>query len=215
MAPTSVHDRATEVRRATRASIYLAAALCRDGCSIPVKIRNMSSTGALLEGAALPSAGALVQLVRGCLIVHGLVAWSVDSRCGVKFSGCVDVQQWRAAPANNEQQGDQTVRQVKASPAPAAHSQHLQGAQPGNGAGADLSEDLRRASRLLESLGGILAGDPEIVMHHGPALQNLDIAMQAIAAVEAIMAGRSDLEIDGIKLLALRRSADWALQHLS
>lgn len=214
--PTLVHDRAAEERAAARASIYLAAALYCDGSSSPVKIRNMSTTGALVEGAVLPSAGALVQLVRGRLIVHGLVAWSAGSRCGIKFSGCVDVQQWRAAPANNEQQRvDETVRQLKAGAAPPQSSHSQPSPQLGNCAGTELSQDLQRALKLLERLSGTLAGDLEIVERHGPTLQNLDIAMQAIAAVDAIIAGRSDLEIDGVKLLALRKSADQALRQAS
>jgi hypothetical protein len=44
-------------------------------------------------------------------------------------------------------------------------------------------------------------------------MQNLDIAMQVIAAVQAIIAGHCDFEIDGAKLQGLRRSADQALQR--
>jgi len=44
-------------------------------------------------------------------------------------------------------------------------------------------------------------------------LQNLDIAMQVIAVVESIIAGRSDFEVDGVKLAGLRRSADQALHQ--
>lgn len=215
MAPTLVRSRAVDARGSTRASLYLAAALYCDGSSSPVKIRNISSTGALVEGAVIPSIGTLVQLVRGGLIVHGLVAWSVDGRCGLKFSGCVDVQQWRAAPNNSEQQRvDEVVRLVRAGAVPLAVPQPSQlrpheSCEPGE----TLSGDLRRASELLDNLGGALASDVDIVTRHGPALQNLDIAMQVIAAVEAVIAGRSDLEIDSTKLPGLRRSADQALQR--
>lgn len=216
MVPTSVHSRAADARGASRASLYLAAALYCDGFSSPVKIRNISSTGALIEGLLIPAMGSLVQLVRGDLIVHGLVAWSVEGRCGLKFSGSVDVQRWRAAPSNGEQQRvDEIVRLVKAGAVPlpvpplseVGHSDEI--LDPG----LELSGDLRRASGLLDTLGGILASDPDIVTRHGTALQNLDIAMQVIAAVEAIIGGHSDFEIDATKLQGLRRSADQALQR--
>ena len=216
MVPTSVHNRAADARAAARASLYLAAALYCDGTSSPVKIRNISTTGALLEGATIPAEGSLVQLVRGGLIVHGLVAWASDCRCGLKFSGSVDVQQWRASPSNSEQQRvDEIVRLVKAGAVPLPVPPLSQIAEPAQvrETSADLSADLRRASKLLEVLGGVLASDPELVMQHGTALQNLDIAMQVIAAVEAIIAGDSDLEIDATKLPGLRRSADQALQQ--
>ena len=216
MVPTSVHNRAADARAAARASLYLAAALYCDGTSSPVKIRNISTTGALLEGATIPAEGSLVQLVRGGLIVHGLVAWASDCRCGLKFSGSVDVQQWRASPSNSEQQRvDEIVRLVKAGAVPLPVPPLSQIAEPAQvrETSADLSADLRRASKLLEVLGGVLASDPELVMQHGTALQNLDIAMQVISAVEAIIAGDSDLEIDATKLPGLRRSADQALQQ--
>jgi len=77
---------------------------------------------------------------------------------------------------------------------------------------AEISGDLRRALALLDRLGEALAGDPDTVTRHGTALQKLDIAMQVVSAVEAIVTGESDPEIDATKLSGLRRSADQALQ---
>lgn len=215
MAPTSVHSRAADARTASRASLYLAATLYCDGSSSPVKIRNISSAGVLIEGVVIPSVGSLVQLVRGGLIVHGLVAWSVEDRAGIKFSGTVDVQQWRAVPKNGEQQRvDEVVRLVKAGavPLPVTPLAYSRANEGGPESPPDLSEDLRRALALLDSLGRTLAGDTGIVARHGVALQNLDIAMQVISAVEAIVTGQSDPEIDATKLSGLRRSASQALQ---
>lgn len=211
MTAASTQSRAAEARTAPRGSLYLAAALYCDGSPVPVKIRNMSISGALVEGAVLPQVGALVQLIRGALIVHALVAWTADGRCGLKFSGAVDVQLWRAATTNAEQQRvDEVVRLVKAGVVPLPVpplAQSTRQAEPG----VELSGDLRRASELLDGLGAALASDPDVVMRHGTALQSLDIAMQVIAAVETIIAGRSDLGTDAVKLAGLRRSADQAL----
>src|SRR5689334_1726228 len=108
-----------DLREEPRASLYLAASLFCDGFSMPVKIRNLSNTGALLELPAPLTSGGVVQLVRGSLIVHGLVAWAESKRCGLKFSGAVDVQRWRASPAHSEQQRvDAVVRTVKAGAVP-------------------------------------------------------------------------------------------------
>lgn len=209
MVPTSVYSRAGDARAASRSSLYLAAALYCDGASSPVKIRNISSAGALLEGMPVPDAGSLVQLVRGDLIVHGLIAWADDKRCGIKFSGTVDVQQWRAAPGNSEQQRvDDVVRLVKAGAVPLPVPPL---AGPEDIAGP-VAADIRRALDLLDRLGEALAGDEEVITRHCTALQNLDIAMQVIAAVGAIATGDSDPEIDAIKLAGLRRSADQALR---
>lgn len=216
MVPTSLQNREAEARTANRSSIYLAAALYCDGSSSPVKIRNISETGALIEGTALPGIGSLVQLVRGGLIVHALVAWTGDGRCGLKFSGCVKVQQWRAVPSNNEQQRvDDIVRLVKAGAVPLPVLHLAQADAPGNAddEGENIRGDLRRAAELLADLGEALAGDVAVVTSHGTALQNLDIAMQMIAAVESIIAGHNDPDSDAAKLSGLRRSADQALKQ--
>jgi hypothetical protein len=157
-----------------------------------------------------------VQLVRGGLIVHGLVAWSDDRRCGLKFSGRVDVQQWRAAPANLEQQRvDEVVRLVKAGTVPlpvGSLAQSREGIET-PGSTEQLSKDLQRASDLLDNLGGLLASDADVVLRHGQSLQDLDIAMQVIAAVAGMVEGNADPRDGGAKLEALRRSADQALQR--
>lgn len=176
----------------------------------------MSISGALVEGGALPSVGAVVQLIRGSLIVHGIVVRSAEDRCGLKFSGGVDVQQWRATTTNTEQQRvDEVVRLVKAGAVPLPVPPLIQLGQHHErlALGPQLSDDLQRASELLDDLGSVLASDPDVVTRYGPALQNLDIAMQVIAAVEKIISGDCAMNTDATKLLGLRRSADQALRR--
>lgn len=208
----------SDARGASRASIFLAAVLYNEGSPCPVKIRNISPTGALVEGPVIPAVGTPVQLVRGGLIANGLVAWAVEGRCGLKFSSCVDVQQWRATPVNSEQKRvDEVVRLVKAGAVPLPIPPIVRMGSPGDleDMAAELAGDLGRASELLNHLGGTLAADCDVVTRHGTALQKLDIAVQVIAAVEAIIAGRSDTASDGAKLLGLRKSMDQALQPSS
>ena len=207
-----MYTRATDARTVCRPDLHLAAALYCDGVSSAVRIRNISSAGALLHGLLVPDAGSLVQLVRGGLIVHGLVAWAEQGRCGIKFSGTVDVEQWRAVPGNSEQERvDEVVRLVKAGAVPLPVPP-LDLAEKDGDPAAELSGDLGRALALLDCLGEALAADRDIVTGHATALQNLDIAMQVIAAVQAIVTGESDPQIDATKLSGLRRSADQALR---
>lgn len=202
-------------RRAERTSLYLAAALSFDGSSTPVMIRNISAAGALIEGATLPKAGAVLHLVRGALAVRGIAMWATGGRCGVSFSDNIDVQQWRAARKNTEQQRvDEVVRLVKAGAVPLpvrsfGHSSKGGENAPGS---AELSRDLRLVSDLVGRLGEELARDSELVKRHGAALQLVDIAMQIIGAVETTLAGREDAGNSAAKLEGLRRSADEALR---
>lgn len=192
---------------------YLPATLYCDGACCSVRIQNIAATGALVEGGPIPSPGTLVQLVRGELIVHGLVAWSAESQFGLKFSGSVDVQQWLAGPANCHQQWvDEVVSLVKAGAVPLP--------VPGLGvpeedgkpvSAADLAGDLGRASELIGKLGDILVGDMDLVMRHGDALQNLDIAKQVIVAVQMCLANQARGPADAARLCGLRRSAEQAL----
>lgn len=214
MEPASRQSRAADAREAPRLSTFLAATLYCDGASSPVKIRNIASAGALLDAAVVPPAGALVQLVRGGLIVHGLVAWSAEGRCGLKFSGSIDVQEWRAAPANREQERvDEVVRLVKAGavPLPVASLSQPQDSDEVPDHCGELSGELRRTSDLLESLGEVLANDPDVVARHGDALQSLDIALQMIGSVDAILATHKETCTEAPGRPGLRICADQAL----
>lgn len=192
-----------------RASLYLAASLYCDGQSVPVKIRNLSTMGARLELSTPVTGSGVVQLVRGPLIVFALIIWTEGNRCGLKFSGAVDVQRWRSAPANGEQQRvDEIMRLVKSgavlpsvTPTPACEAKEER----------PLSADLKLAAELLGRLGERLAGDDAVIAAHGSELQSLEIAMQMIGAVEAMLSGQSDLISDASKIISLRRSADQAL----
>ena len=207
--------RSADGRTSARRSIYLAAALRSNGCSSPVRIKNIAATGALVEGGAVPSAGTNVQLVRGDLIVHCLVAWCVNGRCGLKFSGSIDVQRWCAVPANLEQQrADEIVALVKAGavPLPVPALRASEGCNEASNAAAQLSSDLQRVSGLLDSLGDTLTSDPDLVSRYGSELQNLDIAVQVIASLQAALTSDVALQ-DGGKLANLRRGADQVLQR--
>lgn len=204
-----------DARDAPRTSLYITATLFCEGASNPVRVRNISPAGALIEAVHSPSAGSLVQLVRGNLIVHALVAWADGGRCGLKFSGSVDVQRWRASPTNTEQlKVDEVVRLVKAGAVPlrVAAFDTEPGTTNFEAGHGELGVDLQRAIDLLQKMGDALAFDDRVAAEHGSVLQNLDIASQVVRAVKEIMSGDLDLNIHATKLAGLRRSADQALR---
>lgn len=202
-------ETAPDRRSECRSSLYLAASLYCDGASHPVKIRNISTTGALVEVLTAVAPGSLVQLVRGALIVHGLVLWTEDGKLGLKFSGGIDVSQWRRPVGNAEQRRvDDIVRLVKAGAVPLPVNVPPGDIPPGiDGPSADL----RRAATLLGRLGDRLATDAIVVANYPAELQNLDVAIQMIEAVRLLLESREDLATDSEKFASLRRSADQAL----
>ena len=63
----------------------MAASIEAAGITVPVKLRNLSSEGALIEGDRLPSVGSPVTFHKKELSLAGHVAWITGNRAGVAF----------------------------------------------------------------------------------------------------------------------------------
>lgn len=72
-------------RRQRRAQVLMSAALELSGTSLPVKLRNLSADGALVEGSDLPVEGAEVVFRRQELSVAARVIWVRSGRAGLSF----------------------------------------------------------------------------------------------------------------------------------
>lgn len=73
-------------RRSSRSNVLLAATIEAFGKAIPVKLRNLSTEGALIEGKNLPLEGSKVVFKRNELSVESHVAWVLDDHAGVAFT---------------------------------------------------------------------------------------------------------------------------------
>ena len=208
MQDSSRHDDAAGGRADARTNLFMAATLRVAGNDIPIKIRDLSSTGAQIESAVQPEIGAAITLIRGRLSVEGRAIWCVESRCGLQFAARVSVPDWMANPVNREQRRvDNIVTAVKAGTKPrAAPADQKSQEQP------QAAEDLERVALLLDCLGETLANDPALIAKHGIALQNLDIAMQTLNALAATMkAGPPADTATMVRLNELRTSCAEAL----
>jgi hypothetical protein len=202
-------DRGIEARSSPRTNLFLAAVLRGPKYSAPVKLRNMSSTGALVEAAAIPPVKSEVRLVRGSLMVPASVVWSTEGRCGLRFSSLVSVQEWMAPPANREQERvDEAVRLIKsgAIPFPPAPGPEIANQ-------AQFGSDLRSIARLLELLAEHLVSNEETVLAHGDELQNLDVAVQTLNAVASSLADDADEPSMVTRIDNLRASYRRALER--
>ena len=72
-------------RRLRRSNVLLAASIEVSGASFPVKLRNLSTEGALIEGEGLPVEGSEVLFRRNDLSVNSRVAWVHGRHAGVAF----------------------------------------------------------------------------------------------------------------------------------
>ena len=104
-APDPAHQRA-EVRN----NMFVVAVLYGAGGSVPVRVRNMSRGGALVESADTPGEGQHVRLSRGSLSVRGHIAWQRDNRAGIRFDTAIDVSDW--LPLGARPTGQQRVDEI-------------------------------------------------------------------------------------------------------
>ena len=76
----------TQNRRSRRSNVLLSASIEFSGTSIPVKLRNLSSEGALIEGDKLPVEGSEVVFRKSELSIPGRIAWVEGKRAGLGFA---------------------------------------------------------------------------------------------------------------------------------
>ena len=73
-------------RKSRRSNVLMAASLELSGTALPVKLRNLSADGALVEGDTLPVEGASIMFRKGDLSMAGTVAWVKGRQAGVSFA---------------------------------------------------------------------------------------------------------------------------------
>ena len=79
----------TQNRRSRRSNVLLAATIEAFGNAIVVKLRNLSTEGALIEGKNLPLEGAKVVFKRNELSVDSHIAWVLGDQAGVAFTRAI------------------------------------------------------------------------------------------------------------------------------
>jgi len=78
-------DRPGGSRRAVRETAMIPAAIMTVTDSLTVDLLDMSTTGACIRGADLPSPGQEVLILIGRLEAFGSVVWRDQDRCGIRF----------------------------------------------------------------------------------------------------------------------------------
>jgi len=186
--PRCMEPASTDVRLHSRTHVFVLATLSSDAASCPVYVRNMSPTGALVEGSAFPGPGTPVDLRRGSLRAAGRIVWAEGRRAGITFNSAVHVADWMSRQSDTHQHRvDDAVRAVKLGTA-LRLSAELDPAVPHKISVRDELEKLRAELGGLEST---LAGNPALVAAC-PQIQCLDIALQRIEKIMTALAGQRD-----------------------
>ena len=84
---------ASQNRKNRRSNVLMSASLELSGTSVPVKLRNLSADGALVEGDKLPVEGSSIMFRKGDLSTAGTVAWVKGRQAGVSFAHKLDPDQ--------------------------------------------------------------------------------------------------------------------------
>jgi hypothetical protein len=193
--PSSENSQPDGQHRSSRTNLLLSGTIEARDIRSSVRIRNLSETGALLEGAALPKVGEHLVLRRLDLEIGATVIWSASSRCGVTFSGTISVDHWRAgswvAPRLSEKQEE--VDRIQ-SAVRAGKGENLHGILPDLAVQTTIFTDKRIADellavqQLLEKMGDQLSDDAGVVQRHSLTLQSFDQACQSLGRLIDILA---------------------------
>lgn len=169
-------NRSDDAREDPRTHLLVMATLYAQSGSAPVRIRNMSPSGALVESPVLPEPGSRVMLKRGSLEASGEIAWRFEGRAGIAFLGAVYVSDWMSRQPGPQHWVDEIVSACRAVDRPPAG---LAGLAPGDRATPGAEAELLMLRADLERLGNALVTDPILVATH-PEIQFIDISLQRI-----------------------------------
>lgn len=162
-------DESGEKRNDERSNVFLSATLHDGHRSVPVRIRNLSGMGALVDGEGFPAAGVRISLARGELQVPGIMARSIGTSAGLSFDSAIDVEAWVKRVGHSGQQGvDGMISVVRNSDVKSSSKRH----------GRQTS--LVELSRALDESCEQLARIDTLVRSHGEELMKLDSIAQAL-----------------------------------
>lgn len=170
-------------RSEMRNSIFVIASLSFGGRSERVKMRDISASGALIEGPILPIAGTPCRLVRGELAIEAVVVWANSGRIGLKFRNRTQVKAWLPSGQMTQSQVDQEVATAKAElvgKPPASPNRTLQSPLLTN-------VDINAVADALATLADELADDPVVVGRFMSKLQQLDVGVQTLRKVAELV----------------------------
>lgn len=199
--------------RAPRKNLLLTATIRSQGVTAPVRIRNLSEKGAMVDGQALPEPGASLILQRLEVEMRGVVAWRAEGRCGIQFEGAASVDEWvagRRAPAAIFGHGQSRVDQIQAAIRSGRDiaDEDVPAAGPAEiitDPEARVAEELDHVQRMLDDVAADLIRDMALLQRHGEALQRFDNACQILNQLSAILKAKDrPAAIAAVNLEALR-----------
>lgn len=172
-----------------RARVMLAATVQASGLWADVRVRNISETGALLEGETLPELGSRLRLQRGECQAEGEVIWARAGRCGIRFDEPIVVSQWAGVQIPSAGQVHAAGALRGEPPLPVSL---LARPAPGPECEAQLprriAEELAYVQRLIGNIAREMAANPQVIHRHARAFQDFDLASRMLGHLARVLA---------------------------
>lgn len=174
----------------------LAAALEFDGEQHAVFLRNLSVTGALVEGRTLPLAGDRVVLYRDQHRVPATVIWSEGNRCGLSFSAQVTLDAMIKRPkpgasSTPHQARIDAIQRALRENRPIPNFNETESVVGASAAGRRLGDEVGYAQRLIETVNDTLSSDAYVLGRYAVILQQIDEAEQLLRKIALSLARSS------------------------
>lgn len=160
-------------REHVRSNVFLSAVLDCGTVSSPVRVRNISAMGALLETKDSFHEGAPIILRRGDLRASGHIAWSDQGSCGIRFRHPIHIARWiKRVEHAGQRRVDEVVARVRSGQSVTEDSAF--GAEP-----PSLAE-LEEIAEELTQLSQDLANTSDLAVERGEELVRLDTLAQRL-----------------------------------
>ena len=166
-------------RSEPRMSLFVMASMTARSVSGPVKVRNLSKFGGLIDGPQLPELGEALQLRRGGLSASGRVVWSSGTKAGLRWDDPVAVTDWLPSHRSGQAIVDDTFQRMRGA---GGKEQARRQTSPSHMLPYDQVQ-LGQSAEALDALADALAEHPDIVARLASELQVLDTAAQVLRKI--------------------------------
>lgn len=174
-------------RRESRPELFLTALLKGTFGAHPVRVRNLSTGGALVEVQLKLRPGEEVQLIRAHHAVRARVAWASEGRAGLNFDKAVDIKKWvPSLDASHQMAVDRQLVMLRNAPDVAQSEQPLDERSP-DVIRERVAEETAALSRQIEICLDELAAFAPLVVRLPGTLQQLEKVSQTLDHLAQIL----------------------------
>lgn len=184
-----------DLRAYRRTKMFLSATMELKDSACPVKVRNLSPTGAMIEAREMPNPGTTLMLSRGGLAAAAEVVWSKPEFFGVRFTMDVDVARWIAEGVSQSSGKAPLTKGVTASEADSSHA--AERSFDDTVVLSRMSEEISYLGRVMGHVGHLLSEDPLLRHRHGRIIQEVAMGEEKLDQLAAVLKS-SDL-VDAVE----------------